>query len=95
MKDYTYQNTLVSKKQLKDILAWSFTKYGSVQASFLADELKYLGFKYSVISIILKTILLAYAIFLMPVVLALLYSVQGGDDQTTSKEPTGKTVIPF
>jgi DNA-directed RNA polymerase beta'' subunit len=47
MKDYTYQNTLVSKKQLKDILAWSFTKYGSVQASFLADELKYLGFKYA------------------------------------------------
>jgi DNA-directed RNA polymerase subunit beta' len=47
MKDYTFQNTLVSKKQLKDILAWSFTKYGSVQASFLADELKYLGFKYA------------------------------------------------
>ena len=34
MKDYTYQNTLVSKKQLKEILAWSFTNYGSVQASF-------------------------------------------------------------
>ena len=47
MKDYTYQNTLVSKKQLKEILAWSFTNYGSVQASFLADELKYLGFKYA------------------------------------------------
>jgi len=47
MKNYTYQNTLVSKKQLKQILAWSFTKYGSVQACFLADELKYLGFKYA------------------------------------------------
>jgi len=47
MKDYTYQNTLVSKKQLKEILAWSFTNYGSVQASFLADELKHLGFKYA------------------------------------------------
>ncbi len=47
MKDYTYQNTLISKKQLKEILAWSFTNYGSVQASFLADELKYLGFKYA------------------------------------------------
>jgi DNA-directed RNA polymerase beta'' subunit len=47
MKNYTYQNTLVSKKELKQILAWSFTKYGSVQACFLADELKYLGFKYA------------------------------------------------
>lgn len=47
MKNYTYQNTLVSKKQLKQILAWSFSKYGSVQACFLADELKYLGFKYA------------------------------------------------
>jgi DNA-directed RNA polymerase subunit beta' len=47
MKNYTYQNTLVSKKQLKQILAWSFTKYGSVEACFLADELKYLGFKYA------------------------------------------------
>ena len=47
MKDYTYQNTLISKKQLKDILSWSFTKYGSIQACFLADELKILGFKYA------------------------------------------------
>ena len=47
MKKYTFQNTLVSKKQLKQILSWTFTNYGSVQGSFLADELKYLGFKYS------------------------------------------------
>ena len=47
MKNYTYQNTLVSKKQLKEILAWTFTKYGSIKACFLADELKYLGFKYA------------------------------------------------
>ena len=47
MGSYTYQNTLVSKKQLRQILAWSFTKYGSVQSCFLADELKYLGFKYA------------------------------------------------
>ena len=47
MKDYTYQNTLISKKQLKQLLSWSFTKYGSIKACFLADELKYLGFKYA------------------------------------------------
>ena len=47
MKKYTFQNTLVSKKQLKQILSWTFTNYGSVQGSFLADELKDLGFKYS------------------------------------------------
>jgi len=47
MTNYTYQNTLVSKKQLKQLLAWSFTKYGSIKAGFLANDLKYLGFKYA------------------------------------------------
>ena len=47
MKDYTYQNTLINKKQLKQLLAWSFTQYNSMQACSLADELKYLGFKYA------------------------------------------------
>ena len=47
MKDYKYQNTLISKKQLKQLLAWSFTEYNSMQACSLADELKYLGFKYA------------------------------------------------
>lgn len=47
MKNYNFHNTLVSKNHLKQILAWSFTKYGSVQASLLADELKYFGFIYS------------------------------------------------
>ena len=47
MKKYTYQNTLISKKQLKEILYWSFIKYGSIKACFLADKLKYLGFKYA------------------------------------------------
>ena len=42
MKDYIYQNTLINKKQLKELLAWSFSKYDSMQASLLADELKYL-----------------------------------------------------
>ena len=47
MKEYIYQNTLINKKQLKELLAWSFSKYDSMQASLLADELKYLGFKYA------------------------------------------------
>ena len=47
MKNYTYQNNLIGKKQLKELLAWSFTNYDSMQACFLADELKYLGFKYA------------------------------------------------
>jgi DNA-directed RNA polymerase subunit beta' len=47
MKNYTYQNTLIGKKQLRRLLAWSFTNYDSMQACALADELKYLGFKYA------------------------------------------------
>jgi DNA-directed RNA polymerase subunit beta' len=47
MKNYTYQNNLIGKKQLRELLAWSFTNYDSMQACALADELKYLGFKYA------------------------------------------------
>ena len=42
-----YQNTLVGKKQLRQILGWTFTNYDSMQACLLADELKYIGFKYA------------------------------------------------
>lgn len=47
MKNYTYQNTLIGKSQLRQLLAWSFTNYDSMQACALADELKYLGFQYA------------------------------------------------
>lgn len=47
MQTYTYQNNLIGKKQLRQLLAWSFTNYNSMQACALADELKYLGFKYA------------------------------------------------
>ena len=50
MENYTYHNNLIGKKQLRQILSWSFTKYDSMQACFLADELKYLGFKYATIA---------------------------------------------
>ena len=47
MQIYTYQNNLIGKKQLRQLLAWSFTNYDSMQACALADELKYLGFRYA------------------------------------------------
>jgi DNA-directed RNA polymerase subunit beta' len=47
MKNYTYQNDLIGKKQLRQLLSWSFTNYDSMQACSLADELKYIGFKYA------------------------------------------------
>src|SRR6056300_1173079 len=47
MKNYIYQNDLICKKQLRKLLAWSFTNYDSMQACSLADELKYFGFKYA------------------------------------------------
>jgi DNA-directed RNA polymerase subunit beta' len=47
MKNYIYQNKLIGKKQLRELLAWSFTNYDSMKACALADELKYLGFKYA------------------------------------------------
>lgn len=47
MKDYIYQNNLIGKKELRQLLAWSFTNYDSMQACSLADVLKYLGFKYA------------------------------------------------
>lgn len=47
MKNYTYQNNLIGKKQLQQLLGWSFTNYDSMQACSLADELKFLGFNYA------------------------------------------------
>ena len=47
MKNYKYQNTLIGKKQLRNLLGWSFTNYSSTQACLLADELKFLGFNYA------------------------------------------------
>ena len=47
MKKYIYQNSLINKKQLRQLLSWTFKNYHSMQACTLADELKYLGFKYA------------------------------------------------
>ena len=47
MKNYRYQNHLINKTQLKKLLSWTFTNYGSLKGGELADKLKYLGFKYA------------------------------------------------
>nr|YP_009308861.1 RNA polymerase b''-subunit [Toxarium undulatum]AOS86604.1 RNA polymerase b''-subunit [Toxarium undulatum] len=47
MTNYIYNNKLIGKKQLKQLLAWSFSNYNCIEACTLADELKYLGFKYA------------------------------------------------
>jgi hypothetical protein len=44
-KEKLFQNRIIDKKQLKQIMSWAFTNYGIVKASFLADQLKDLGFK--------------------------------------------------
>lgn len=47
MNSYIYQNNLISKKQLRQILGWTFTNYDCMQASTLADDIKDIGFKYA------------------------------------------------
>jgi DNA-directed RNA polymerase subunit beta' len=47
MNKYKFKNDLINKKELKNILAEIFTRYGSIRASNVADELKYIGFQYS------------------------------------------------
>ena len=50
MEKYVFQNTLVDKKNLKEILSWTFKNYGGIHSSILANELKTLGFKYSTLA---------------------------------------------
>ena len=50
MNKYIFQNNLISKGQLKKVLAWTFTNYGSIKASLVSDKLKSLGFKYSTLA---------------------------------------------
>ena len=47
MNNFIYQNNLIDKKQLKQLLTQSFSSYGSIKTCLLSDELKYLGFKYA------------------------------------------------
>ncbi len=46
-KEPTFYNRIVDKGQLRKLVFWAFTNYGSARASQLADKLKDLGFKFA------------------------------------------------
>ena len=46
-KTIKFKNTLFSKKELKNVIYTAFMDYGTARASYLADNLKELGFHYA------------------------------------------------
>ena len=42
-----FHNGVVNKAQLRNLIAWSFTNYGTARTARVADELKELGFKFA------------------------------------------------
>ena len=42
-----FTNKTIDKKELKKLMAWAFSNYGTGRASYLADKLKDLGFHYA------------------------------------------------
>jgi DNA-directed RNA polymerase subunit beta' len=42
-----FYNCVIDKKQLKEIMAWAFTDFGSMKAAYLANKIKDIGFEYS------------------------------------------------
>ncbi len=46
-KDMIFYNRIVDKGQLKKLISWAYTKYGSARSAQVADELKDLGFRYA------------------------------------------------
>jgi DNA-directed RNA polymerase subunit beta' len=42
-----FRNRVVSKGQLRKLIAWAFTHYGTARTAVMADELKDLGFKFA------------------------------------------------
>nr|BDA98707.1 RNA polymerase beta'' subunit [Rhodomonas sp. NIES-1730] len=42
-----FTNKIIDKKELKKLMAWAFSNYGTGRASYLADKLKDLGFHYA------------------------------------------------
>lgn len=46
-KTKIFYNQTINKKALKQIMTWAFNNFGTIKASFLANQLKDIGFKYS------------------------------------------------
>ncbi|EDX87668.1 DNA-directed RNA polymerase, beta'' subunit [Synechococcus sp. PCC 7335] len=46
-KPRVFRNRVIDKKQLKNLVSWSFEHYGTARTSQMADEIKSLGFKYA------------------------------------------------
>ncbi|GAB4132089.1 MAG: hypothetical protein Fur0046_01570 [Cyanobacteria bacterium J069] len=42
-----FRNRVIDKKQLRKLIAWSFTHYGTARTAQVADDLKDLGFKFA------------------------------------------------
>ena len=42
-----FTNRIIDKKELKKLMAWAFSNYGTGRASYMADRLKELGFHYA------------------------------------------------
>ena len=45
-KTVKFKNALFNKKELKNVIYTAFIDYGTARASYLADDLKELGFHY-------------------------------------------------
>ncbi len=46
-KEIIFRNRMVDKGQLKKLIAWAFTHYGTARTAAMADQLKDLGFRYA------------------------------------------------
>src|ERR671933_874998 len=46
-KEKIFYNRVVGKGELKRLISWAFTKYGSARSAQMADQLKELGFRYA------------------------------------------------
>lgn len=46
-KEMIFRNRIVDKGQLKKLIAWAFTHYGTARTAAIADRLKELGFRYA------------------------------------------------
>lgn len=46
-KEIIFHNRIIDKGQLKKLISWAFTKYGSARSAQIADQLKELGFRYA------------------------------------------------